>query len=102
MVVKILPNLKRTPPNKLADVEVLFTEGEFSGLRLTGFAVWAPRNGVGGRNVTFPSRNYTVGKQKRSCALLRPSTDKSAGNAVTALILKAYGEWEAQTSTAPM
>ena len=57
MVVRITPNDKNNPPGKLADAEVHFTEGELEGMKLIGFAVWERRTG-GGRNVTFPARQY--------------------------------------------
>ena len=71
MVIKIMPNEKGSPNGKLADAEVHFTEGALEGLRLLGFAVWERRNGPG-RNVTFPSRTYSVNGERRSFSLLRP------------------------------
>ena len=82
MVVKIVPNDKGNPPGKLADAELHFTEGELDGLKLVGFAVWERRSGSG-RNVTFPSRQYTVGGDRRSFALLRPVSDASSQERVT-------------------
>ena len=77
MVVKIMPNEKGLPNGKLADAEVHFTEGALDGLRLLGFAIWERRNGPG-RNVTFPSRTYSVNGERRSFSLLRPITDANA------------------------
>ena len=56
--VKIIPNDKGNPPGKLADAEVIFEAdaGPLSGLKLIGFSVWERRDG--GRNVTFPARQY--------------------------------------------
>ena len=94
--VKIIPNEKGTPPGKLADAEVIF-EGEagpLSGLKLIGFAVWERRDG--GRNVTFPARQYSVNGERRSFALLRPSSgDVSAQEAIRECILDAYSRLEA-------
>ena len=97
MVVKIVPNDKGNPPGKLADAELHFTEGELDGLKLVGFAVWERRSGSG-RNVTFPSRQYTVGGDRRSFALLRPVADASSQERVRDLVLQAYAEHE-ETST---
>jgi hypothetical protein len=72
MTIKIIPNDKGNPPGKLADVELYFTEGELEGLKLIGFAIWEHRTG-GGRNVTFPARQYSVNGERRSFALLRPA-----------------------------
>ena len=81
MVVKIVPNDKGNPPSKLADAELHFTEGVLEGLKLVGFAVWERRSGSG-RNVTFPSRQYTVSGDRRSFARggdTRPSAREIVG-----------------------
>ena len=72
MTIKIMPNDKGNPPGKLADAELHFTDGPLEGLKLIGFAVWERRGGGGGRNVTFPARQYSVNGERRSFALLRP------------------------------
>ena len=97
--VKIIPNDKGNPPGKLADAEVIFEPeaGPLSGLKLIGFSVWERRSG-GGRNVTFPARQYSVNGERRSFALLRPATaDLSAQEAIRDAILEAYSRFEAQT-----
>ena len=73
MSVRILPNTTSNPPGKLADAEVVFEAeaGPLNGLKLIGFAVWERR--AGGRNVTFPARQYSVNGERRSFALPRPS-----------------------------
>jgi hypothetical protein len=75
MTIKIVPNEKGNPPGKLADVELHFgaADGVLEGLKLIGFAVWERRSG--GRNVTFPARQYSVNGECRSFALLRPLVD---------------------------
>ena len=97
--VRIIPNEKGNPPGKLADAEVIFEAeaGPLSGMKLIGFAIWERRSG-GGRNVTFPARQYSVNGERRSFALLRPMNgDASAQEAVRDLILEAYSASEAQT-----
>ena len=94
MTVKITPNDKGNPPGKLADAELHFTEGPLDGLKLIGFAVWERRGGNGGRNVTFPARQYSVNGERRSFALLRPIVDATAQNHVRTLILDAFQEYE--------
>jgi hypothetical protein len=97
MVVKIVPNDKGNPPGKLADAELHFTDGVLDGLKLIGFAVWERRSG-GGRNVTFPARQYSVNGERRSFALLRSMNgDASAQEAVRDLILEAFSASEGQT-----
>ena len=99
MVVKIVPNDKGNPASKLADAELHFTEGELEGLKLVGFAVWERRSGSG-RNVTFPSRQYTVSGDRRSFALLRPVADAASQERVRDLVLQAYAEYEESATQA--
>jgi hypothetical protein len=99
MVVKIVPNDKGNPPSKLADAELHFTEGVLEGLKLVGFAVWERRSGSG-RNVTFPSRQYTVSGDRRSFALLRPVADATSQERVRDLVLQAYTEYEESATQA--
>jgi hypothetical protein len=89
--VRILPNTTGNPPGKLADAEVIFgaDAGPFTGLKLIGFAIWERR--AGGRNVTFPARQYSVNGERRTYALLRPANgDVSAQDAIRDAILEAY------------
>jgi hypothetical protein len=95
MLVKITPNDKGSPVGKLADAELHFTEGPLAGLKLLGFAVWERRNGSG-RNVTFPSRTYSVNGERRSFALLRALTDVKAQDHVRDVVLSAYARFEAE------
>ena len=97
MTVKFAPNDKGNPPGKLADAELHFTEGTLEGLKLIGFGIWERRNG-GGRNVTFPARQYSVNGERRSFALLRPVVDASAQERLKDLILQAYEAHEAEAS----
>lgn len=97
MIVKIIPNDKAQPAGKLADAELHFTDGEFEGLKLIGFAIWERRSGTG-RNVTFPSRTYSVNGERRSFALLRPMAENSGQERVRDLVLQAYAEYEQETA----
>jgi hypothetical protein len=98
VTVKITANDKGNPAGKLADAELHFVSGPLDGLKLIGFAIWE-RRGSGGRNVTFPARQYSVNGERRSFALLRPVVDTTAQNAVRDRILDAYAEYE-QAATA--
>jgi len=97
MVVKIVPNDKGNPPGKLADAELHFRGGPLEGLKLIGFSIWERRGG-GGRNVTFPARQYSVNGERRSFALLRPVVDGTAQDRVRQLVLEAYAEFEAESA----
>ena len=99
MIIKILPSATGTPPGKLADAEVHFTDGAFKGLKLIGFAVWERRTGSG-RNVTYPSRQYSVNGERRSYALLRPMADGPAQDQLRDLILRAYDEHQSEMAVA--
>jgi len=101
VTVKITPNDRGNPPGKLADAELHFSEGPLDGLKLIGFSIWEQRRGGGGgRNVTFPARQYNVNGERRSFALLRPIVDTTAQGKIRELILDAYAEWEAQAAVA--
>jgi len=101
MTIKITPNDKGNPPGKLADAELHFTNGPLDGLKLIGFAVWERRGGgAGGRNVTFPARQYSVNGERRSFALLRPIVDSTAQNKLRELILEAFQEYEERAAIA--
>jgi hypothetical protein len=100
IVVKITANDKGNPPGKLADAELHFTSGALDGLKLIGFGIWERRNG-GGRNVTFPARQYSVNGERRSFALLRPIVDASAQERVRDLLLEAYVAPRNRRNSAP-
>lgn len=96
MTIKFVPNDKGNPPGKLADAELHFSGGPLDGLKLWGFAIWERK--TGGRNVTFPARQYSMNGERRSFSLLRPISDTAAQNALRDLILEAYKEHEIQTA----
>ena len=107
MTIKIAPNDKGTPPGKVAEAELHFTDGPLEGLRLVGFAIWERRGAGAGAgasageyNVTFPARQYTVNGDRRSFALLRPIADTTAQNRVRELILQAYQDYEERSAIA--
>ena len=98
LTVKVIPNDRGNPPGKLADAELHFASGALAGLKLIGFGIWERRTG-GGRNVTFPARQYSVNGERRSFALLRPVGDATAQDRIRELILDAYAEYEAQAAS---
>lgn len=99
MVIKISQSDKNNPPGKLADAELHFTEGVLEGLKLIGFSVWERRTG-GGRNVTFPARQYSVNGERRTFSLLRPIADATAQDRIREAILEAYTEYEEKAAVA--
>ncbi len=97
--VKIIPNDKSNPVGKLCDAALHFTDGPLAGLKLIGFSCWERRTG-GGRNVTFPARQYSVNGERRSFSLLRPIVDATAQERIRDLILEAYAEYEERAAEA--
>lgn len=76
------------PAKKLADAEIVFEEGDLAGLRLAGFAVW---KGESGGFVTFPSRAYNVGAERKYYNFLSStSDDKKAEYRLKDTIMKAW------------
>ena len=98
MTVKYYPNDKGNPAGKLADAELHFSGGPLDGLKLVGFAIWERRGG--GRNVTFPARQYSVNGERRSFSLLRPIVDASSQEKLRDLVLDAYKEHAAAVAEA--
>jgi hypothetical protein len=99
MTVKITPNDKGKPVERLADAELHCTGGALEGLKLIGFGIWERRGGSG-RNVTFPARQYSVNGERRSFALLRPIVDTAAQERIREFVLEAYAAYEQQASIA--
>ncbi|MGB2713260.1 MAG: hypothetical protein WBC51_03715 [Vicinamibacterales bacterium] len=97
ITVKIIANQTGNPPGKVADAELHFSGGPLDGLKLIGFSIWERRTGTG-RNVTFPARQYSVNGERRSFALLRPTSDATAQDRIRDLILDAYAQYEAETA----
>src|SRR5687767_362719 len=96
MTVRFIPVTVSNAPGKLADAELHFSDGPLDGLKLVGFAVWERR--TGGRNVTFPARQYSVNGERRSFALLRPIADAASQDRLRDVIVSAYAEFEASAS----
>jgi hypothetical protein len=98
MTVKFFPNEKGTPSGKLSEAELHFDAGPLAGLKLVGFGIWERKNG--GRNVTFPARQYSVNGERRSFALLRAIVDSESHDGLRDVILEAYRQHEATVTEA--
>jgi hypothetical protein len=77
---------------KLADAELHFDGDELDGLKLMGFSVWK-RRGDHRRSVSFPGRQYRIGDQHRTFALLRPIGNSDAQARVREMVLEAYARF---------
>jgi hypothetical protein len=97
MTVKFITTDKG-PAGKLADAELHFSGGPLDGLKLMGFAVWERR--AGGRNVTFPSRQFVVNGERRSFVLLRAVVDSTSQDRLRDIVLDAFKEYEASMAAA--
>lgn len=95
-ITVVITPARNSPAGKLADAVVHFHDGVMAGLKLEGFAVWARRDGSG-RNVTVPSRTYSVNGERRSFALLRATDNPEALQPLRDLILAAYAETEGRS-----
>jgi transposase len=89
-LITVLNDELATADDRMASIA---TQDPLAGLKLIGFAIWE-RRGAGGRNVTFPARQYAVNGERRSFALLRPIADTTAQHAVRDRILEAYAAYE--------
>jgi hypothetical protein len=98
MTIKFFPNDRGTPAGKLAEAELHFSGGPLDGLKLVGFAIWERKGG--GRNVTFPARQYSVNGERRSFSLLRPIGDIACQDRLRDLVLEAHKEFEAELAAA--
>ena len=98
MTIRFFANGKGSPAGKLADAELHFSGGPLDGLKLIGFSVWERKNG--GRNVTFPARQYTVNGERRSFVMLRPIADSTSQDQLRDMILDAFKEHEAALAEA--
>lgn len=109
IAIEITPATTPAIPGKLADAAIHFLQGPLAGLKLIGFSIWERRTG-NGRNVTFPARQYSVNGERRSFALLRPSSYETAGQGgatlsanqerIRDLILDAFEHSQAETPDA--
>jgi hypothetical protein len=87
--IHIIKTNGHAAPGKLADAEIHFTGGELDGLKLVGFAVWRSPDGRG-QNVSFPSRQFTAGGDRRSFSRLRWVAQRDAQRRLEAAVLEAY------------
>ena len=73
------------PENLVCEAELVFeSEGPLSGMKLVGLSLW--RGAEGDLRVTFPSRAYSAGTERRFFAYLR----SDAGNADEVKRLKGW------------
>ncbi|MDM7917369.1 MAG: hypothetical protein QUU85_19200 [Candidatus Eisenbacteria bacterium] len=64
------------PERLAAEAEIVFEEPQLSGLRLVGFSLW--RSPEGEIYVTFPSRAFGAGSERRFFDFLRPVNGDAA------------------------
>jgi len=77
------------PERLVCDAEILFDEGQLSGMKLVGFAVW--RGAEGDVYVTFPSRAFGTATDRKFFDYLRPvEAGVAGGRKVKDWILEEY------------
>ncbi len=88
------------PERLVCEAEIHFDEGPLSGMRLVGFSLW--RSPEGEVYVTFPSRAFGAGAERRFFDFLR-SVDAEAApvKALKAAIVAAYKAQDATASQTP-
>jgi hypothetical protein len=64
------------PERLVCDAEILFEEGTLAGMKLVGFSVW--RSADGEVYVTFPSRAFGTGNERKYFEYLRSTEGLSA------------------------
>ena len=84
-------NRENGPERLVCEAEVHFEEPGLQGLKLTGFSIW--RSPEGELFVTFPSRAFGAGQERRYFDYIRPADPTGGAAAAKALkeaIVAAY------------
>ena len=82
------------PERLVTEAEVHFEDGPLAGMRLVGFCLW--RSPEGELYVTFPSRAFGAGSERRYFDYLRAiNSDGEVVKGVKAWIVDAYRKVEA-------
>lgn len=80
-------SVKNKPRHHLADAEILFDEpGPLQGVRLTGFALWARKDGGAGISLTTPSRQFEGKDGEQRYSYLREAEEGTLKKFQAALI----------------
>lgn len=77
------------PERLVSEAEVVFLDGPLAGMKLVGFSLWQGADGE--TYVTFPSRAFGAGSERRYFDFLRSSAGEAGDvKRVKAWILDAY------------
>jgi hypothetical protein len=88
------------PDRLVCEAEVHFEEGLFEGAKLVGFSLW--KSPEGGVYVTFPSRAFGAGSDRRYFDFLRSiEGDPVPGKRIKAAILEAYSAFSGEEVKMP-
>jgi hypothetical protein len=94
MQVQFVPR-ENGPERLVTEAEVHFDEGPLAGTKLVGFSLW--RSAEGETYVTFPSRAFGAGSERRYFDYLRAiEGDGETVKRVKAWILGEYRNFEAE------
>lgn len=88
---------KGGPERYVADAAVHFDEGLLEGAKLVGFSLW--RSAEGEVYVTFPSRSFGAGGERRFYDLLRAPENPEAIRRIKDAIVQAWHQRESDDIT---
>jgi len=88
---------ENSPDTLLAEAEVILP-APLDGLKLVGFSVW--RTAKGDPSVTFPSRAFGAGSDRKFFDFLRYVEKVDAAKSFKDRIVQAYKEWSEKQSAA--
>jgi hypothetical protein len=82
---------ENSPERLVSEAEIVFGSGLLAGMKLVGFSLW--KSPEGELYVTFPSRAFGTGSERRFFDFLRSvEGDAAAAKAVKQAIVSAYHE----------
>jgi hypothetical protein len=88
------------PERLVCEAEVVFGEGPLEGMKLVGFSLW--KDAEGEVYVTFPSRAFGAGSERRYFDYLRAVDTENGGVAAKARGVKAWILEEYRSSLRPL
>jgi len=83
---------ENNPERLVCEAEVHFEEQDLVGLKLVGFCLW--KDAEGEVYVTFPSRAFGAGCERRYFDYIRGAEDVSATRGLKVKILEAFKAWK--------
>lgn len=79
------------PERLVCEAEIIFEEGQLAGMKLVGFSLW--RSPEGEVYITFPTRAFGAGSERRFFDFLRPASDEKGNGTAKGVKAWLLGEW---------